>query len=84
MTFKLGSEIKFTAVNEKSERLDCIAKIIGITSVCIETKVIEPLDKFTNPPEFDMIPDLIEEEKEGLQYKGEIDGAVMIPAFLWK
>jgi hypothetical protein len=38
---------------------------------------------FTNPPTLQFMQDFIVADSQGLRYKGEIGGAVLIPDFLW-
>jgi hypothetical protein len=84
MKYSTGTKIAFTAVNENSQRIDCIAEVISNTDSLLTVKVLSPIHMFKHPPEIELIPDLIEHHQEELRYTGEIAGAVLIPSFLWQ
>ena len=81
--YQIGTKIDFTAMNQSGKRLECVAEFTGIVDGQPEFRVVSPAGTFKNPPTLQFIQDFIESDSQGLRYKGEIGGAVLIPDFLW-
>ena len=78
---KINDKIKLTLTNETGRRLDTVATVTEFRNGNPYVKVYS--DKFTNPPQLDLISEKIDSDGDSHQYQGEIGGAVMIPSFLW-
>jgi hypothetical protein len=80
--YPVGHKISLTIVNERGKRVQCVSTVIGIGEKGGPyVKVDAP--HFRNPPELELIEELIEEAPGGSRYRGEIGGAVLVPDFLW-
>ena len=80
--FLPGERIALIATNEHGRRLDCIGIVVERGD---EPKVRIDHPAFVNPPQLDLVGELIETTESGaLRYLGEMRGSVLIPSFLWK
>jgi hypothetical protein len=81
--YQIGTKIDFTAMNQSGKRLECVAEFTKMVDGQPEFRVVSPAGVFKNPPTLQFIQDFIISDSQGLRYKGEIGGAVLIPDFLW-
>ena len=80
--YKIGDKISLVAVSQRRTRLECVGTVkekgeMGGPYVIIENPA------FKKPPQLELIAGLIEDSPQGLVYKGDVGGAVLVPDFLW-
>jgi hypothetical protein len=79
--YRRGEKIALVAMSETGKRLECISVVIDTLEGGPEVKIDSPA--FREPPQIELAEMLIEDTENGLRYRGEIAGAILIPNFLW-
>ena len=82
MKYTEGELISLVVTNQQGKRIECTSTVIG-TGERDGPYVEIASPEFNKPPKIELITDLIERTEQGLRYRGEIGGAVLIPDFLW-
>ena len=84
MKYPIGTKIAFVAISQRGRRLDCTADFVRDTPMGPEFQISSPLEAFTSAMPLQFLPRFIEETPEGLRYKGDFSGGILLPEFLWK
>lgn len=82
---RVGDTVRFLAVSEDSERVECQAEIIDLQGDVAVIEVTAPRDFFIDElPRLVLVVESIVETEAGLIYAGAYHGGLLVPGLWWR